>query len=257
MVTSIFNPKCEEMMTCGIYAIINVINGKQYVGKSINIERRWKLHLSQLRANERCKDCNRYLYNSFRKYGESNFKFIYLEAFDEINEELLKERELFWMEELNTLDRKFGYNLRKDTSTKCIVHKDTKMLISELNTGEKNPNFGNKWNDEQKLRASKIAIDLHSSGRYSSEETKKKYSAASKKFWRENPEKKKSMKQKVSEKKTTYKIAQFSREGVLIKVWESMYYILLENPDYYRIAIYNCVNGHKKTYRNYIWKKII
>lgn len=45
--------------------------------------------------------------------------------------------------------------------------------------------------------------------------------------------------------------------GKSIKVWETMYSLLIENPDYFRIAIYNCLNGHKKSYRGFVWRKII
>ena len=33
-------------MTCGIYKIENKINGKVYIGQSIEIERRWQKHLN-------------------------------------------------------------------------------------------------------------------------------------------------------------------------------------------------------------------
>lgn len=32
-------------MTCGIYKIVNNINGKIYIGQSIDIERRWNAHI--------------------------------------------------------------------------------------------------------------------------------------------------------------------------------------------------------------------
>jgi len=244
-------------MNCGIYAIVNVVNGKKYIGKSIDIERRWKSHLAQLRAENRNKNCNRYLFNAFKKYGESNFKLEYVELFDVVDEDLLSDRELFWMEELNTLNREFGYNLRKDSSGKCIVSDETRELISKSVIGDKNPNFGNYWTDEQKQHCSVIAKENHAKGLYSSLETRNKLSESSKKFWKENPEKKEMMKKKVSEKRTTYKIAQYTKSGELVKVWNTMFDILQENPDYFRIAIYNCVNGYKKSYRKFIWKKII
>lgn len=244
------------MMTCGIYAIVNKVTGKRYVGKSVNIELRWANHLSQLRKEVRSKDTNRHLFSAFKKQGEESFGFEYLEV-TELSDEILAERELFWIEQLQATNREFGYNLRKDTSTKCIVSSETRLLISEINKGESNPNFGNKWDDEQKSKASAIAARNHSLGRYSSEETKRKHSESSMRFWKENPDKKEQMKKAVSLARTEYKIAQLTKEGDLITVWETMFDILTANPDYFRIAIYNCINGHKKSYRGFLWRKVV
>ena len=248
--------KCEGIMTCGIYAIVNKVNGKRYVGKSINIESRWRSHLLQLRASVRSKDCNRHLYAAFNKYGEPSFGFEYLEVFDFCSEEHIKTRELFWMEELKSINRKFGYNLRRDSSTSCIVHDETRELQSKQSTGENNPNYGNNWTDEQKARMSEIAISRHKSGKYSSAETKQKHSDAAKKLWSDH-DKKDQMAENVSISRTTYKIGQYDKKGNLIKIWDRMKLIIDENPDYFRIAIYNCINGHKKSYRGFIWKKVI
>lgn len=71
-------------MTCGIYIITNNDNGKKYIGKSKNIERRFKQHKSDLPVSKIGKD--------IKKYGEDNFTFEILEECDE--EELdLKEKE--------------------------------------------------------------------------------------------------------------------------------------------------------------------
>jgi group I intron endonuclease len=59
-------------MTCGIYRILNLANGKSYVGSSVNIEQRWKLHRVSL---HRGIHHSRYLQHSFKKYGETAFEF--------------------------------------------------------------------------------------------------------------------------------------------------------------------------------------
>lgn len=242
-------------MSIGIYAIVNKVNGKRYVGKSINIEQRWTSHLSQLRCIKRSKDCNRYLYSSFKKYGESNFGFEYLELFDEPNEIQLSNRELHWMLELKSLSRDNGYNLRKDVGTKCIVSEDTKELQRQIFSGENNPNYGNKWTDEQKARASETAKRLHLEGRYSSDETKLKQSIAASEKWKDE-NLKAQMAENVSISRTTFKIAQYDKQGNLIKIWDRMRLLLKDNPTYFPIAIYNCMNGYKKSYRGFLWKKI-
>lgn len=242
-------------MTCGIYAIRNLTTGKVYVGKSINIETRFYGHKAMLRSEIRSKDCNRYLYNAFKKYGEDDFIFEILEEVVNPTEDKLTNLELSWMVTLQSTNKEFGYNLRMDSSTQCFVHEDTRKLISENNTGEKNPNYGNSWSDEQKQKASEIAIRLHKSGVYSGEETLRKHSERSSKFWKENPEKKKIMAKKVSEKKTIYKFLQYSKDGDFIKEWSSMLEIIKDNPEYHDKAIYGCCSGTKKSYKGFIWKK--
>lgn len=53
----------------GIYAFINLINGKQYIGSAINIYKRFLDHINSRRSNLP-------LQQDFKKYGIENFKFI-------------------------------------------------------------------------------------------------------------------------------------------------------------------------------------
>lgn len=243
-------------MTCGIYAIVNKVNGKRYVGKSSDIERRWANHLYLLKSEVKSKDCNRYLYNSFNKYGSSNFGLEYLQVFDEIDEDLMKDREFFWINHLRTLEREHGYNLRLDSGSKCLVSDETRQLISALNKGSSNPNYGNKWSDDMKKKASDIAIRLHAEGRYSSEETRLKTSRTMSKFWADNQDAKRKMAEKVSMKLTRYMIQQYTRDGTLVKTWESVSDVLKNNPTFKGSPIYSCCDGYKKSYRGFIWKKL-
>ena len=57
----------------GVYRIVNTINGKIYIGSSVVcLYKRAHTHRNYLRAD---KHCNRYLQNSWNKYGEHNFVF--------------------------------------------------------------------------------------------------------------------------------------------------------------------------------------
>lgn len=89
-------------MTIGIYKITNLQNKKSYIGKSINIEKRWKAHksLSEWKRFE-----NKSLYKAFKKYGLDNFSF---EIIEECSEELLNEKEQWYIQYYNTFDN--GYN---------------------------------------------------------------------------------------------------------------------------------------------------
>ena len=92
----------------GIYKITNIINGKIYVGQSIDIIERWKQH------NYKAFNSNEIAYNSaihcaFRKYGIENFV---LEVLEECSAEDLDQREIYWIEQLNSLTPN-GYNILK------------------------------------------------------------------------------------------------------------------------------------------------
>jgi len=86
-------------MSCGIYKIENLVNGKAYVGQSINIERRWSEHSS-------LKSPNSLLAKAFAEFGIENFSFQILE---ECPMELMNARERFYICELNTYLS--GYNM--------------------------------------------------------------------------------------------------------------------------------------------------
>ena len=64
-------------MSCGIYKITNIINGKIYIGCSLDCEQRFIKHKSKLNKN---KSNNQHLQNAWNKDGKDSFKFevIYL-----------------------------------------------------------------------------------------------------------------------------------------------------------------------------------
>lgn len=112
----------------GIYCIKNQINGKVYIGKTKDLYVRIRQHVYQLRYKSL--DENRHLINAWYKYGEEAFEYFVIEYLS-FDEELLKTRELYWQKKYNSLSRKYGYNLRSDSSTNCVVHKETSELISK------------------------------------------------------------------------------------------------------------------------------
>lgn len=90
----------------GIYKITNSINGKIYVGKSIDIEKRWKEHIRHSRIRFQA---SKPLYKAFKKYGIENFKF---EVIEECDICVLDEREKEHICELNCLVfNNHGYNI--------------------------------------------------------------------------------------------------------------------------------------------------
>lgn len=91
----------------GVYIIINMINGKAYIGQSINMNIRCRGHLNSLR-NKVHK--NKHLQAAWNKYGEDFFIFDSLE-FGQISNLDIKENG--WLGLLKTWDRYRGYNIER------------------------------------------------------------------------------------------------------------------------------------------------
>lgn len=111
----------------GIYTITNPFNGKVYVGKTKCFWKRYHNYKSDFK-HKRDRTINQYLMNSFEKYGFDNFIFEVKEYCDVLE---CGEKELYWMDTLNTTDKDFGYNLRRDTSTGMVVSEETSKKISK------------------------------------------------------------------------------------------------------------------------------
>ena len=244
-------------MTIGIYAIRNKIDHKIYIGKSKNIEHRFWCHRNNLSKTDRNrKQTNRYLWNAVQKYGLDNFEFFILESINVVDEEFLSDRELYYIDLFRSTESEFGYNLRRDSSTNMIVHDDTRKLISELNRGSSNPNYGKRWTPEMRQRMSEQKKEW-SSLNPCTDERRKEISDFATELWKDE-EKKFNMARKVAKAKSLLRFYQYDKNTLeLIKVWENMDDILQANPDYHRIAIYSVCNGHKKSYRGYVWKSEI
>lgn len=79
-----------------IYCITNIINNKRYVGKTLfTIQERFQEHCKDSRK-ERCE--KRPLYDAMNKYGVENFIVEELEYVKDEN--ILSEREVYWIKEL-------------------------------------------------------------------------------------------------------------------------------------------------------------
>ena len=86
-----------------IYKITNLINGKVYIGKTLDtIEKRWKDHKKDS-IRPRCE--KRPLYSAMNKYGVENFT---IEEVEECSEKELSEREKYWIEFYHSFHD--GYN---------------------------------------------------------------------------------------------------------------------------------------------------
>lgn len=117
----------------GIYVITNQINGKQYVGLSKNCYKRWSDHYSKSYYSTKKDDQEKVLYKAMRKYGRENFSFQILE---ECSEDKLAEREIYWINKLNTY--KNGYNETQggELSSKKSIHLGEEHGMAKLTEKE-------------------------------------------------------------------------------------------------------------------------
>lgn len=92
-------------MLSGIYCILNITNTKVYVGQAFYFYKRWKNHRIALQYG---KHHNRYLQAAYDKNGQFAFIYVVLEYCDT---DKLTEREQYWIYELKSADREYGYNL--------------------------------------------------------------------------------------------------------------------------------------------------
>lgn len=95
-------------MNSGIYKFTNSVNGKVYVGSSVNLKQRLAVHKSTLRSNTHDSS---YLQRAYNKYGENNFTF---EIIEYCNESIIVEREQHWIDETKCYERSMGYNRRRN-----------------------------------------------------------------------------------------------------------------------------------------------
>jgi group I intron endonuclease len=110
-----------------IYLVTNLVNGKQYVGKTVwPLLHRWSQHRSDARNNY-----DTYLCRAIRKYGEQNFKIAPLVSDVEVESELNE----FEVEYISVLGTKApnGYNLTNgaDGSTGYKHSEESREKIRE------------------------------------------------------------------------------------------------------------------------------
>ena len=84
-----------------IYSITNDINNKKYVGQTrVSVNTRFHSHLNDFNNNDKCA-----LHAAIQKYGANHFT---VETLEECDDEILDEREIYWINKLDTYNK--GYN---------------------------------------------------------------------------------------------------------------------------------------------------
>lgn len=122
----------EHRGVSGIYAIYNLVDGRFYIGESVNMYKRHREHVNEL---DRARHCNKRLQHAWDKYGRENFKFYVIELCDKRDLDCF---ETAYIQKLNAM--KAGYNI-----VSCAVGFH----------GEEHPMYGRHHSAETKKRISK------------------------------------------------------------------------------------------------------
>lgn len=150
------------MAQYGIYKILNTVNGKFYIGSSVNLRKRLYEHQRLLRLG---KHENYHLQNAFTKYGEENFKFEIIEVLESVpeNVRVLRDLETVYIQKYKTYDQSIGYNVIQGgigtINTPCSEEKRKK--ISKSNKGRLAWNKNIAMSEEQKELLKQIQSKSH------------------------------------------------------------------------------------------------
>lgn len=129
-----------------IYKTTNNINGKIYIGlHRVNTD---ILDEKYLGSGKRLK-------YAIDKYGRKNFKCEIIEWCE--TDEELSGREMFWINELNSMDESVGYNMNEGGlgGWKIDVSGENNPMFGIHRFGKDNPNYGNIRTEESKQKQSK------------------------------------------------------------------------------------------------------
>lgn len=145
-------------MMIGIYKITNILNGKCYIGKSKNIERRWMEHKTpKARGNDR-------FHKDMQRYGVKNFKF---EVLEECSENELNQKELGYIKKYKPYYNTVGKQVSEEVKLK--IAQNTKKWwdsLPELKKEEiiknnlKGPRKGHTVSLETRRKISKKVTEL-------------------------------------------------------------------------------------------------
>ena len=160
-------------MNSGIYLITNTVNGKQYVGQSVGLKRRFARHKRAARTKNKREAF--YLHNAIAKHGVENFKFevlLYADDADFLN--LMEQKIIAGYETLSPS----GYNLDTGGGVNRSFSEETRAKL----LGRRAWNKGVPATEEQKRKQSAAMMGKISpqKGRPRTEEEKAKQSAAMK-----------------------------------------------------------------------------
>lgn len=124
-----------------IYIITNLINGKQYIGKTTaDPQSYWRWHKSNAQ-----KGVNKVLYHAMRKYGVEQFSFEIIESherdsFQELNK-ILNTQEIHYINTLDSYHKGYNITLGGDGACGVIRSREFRENLSRIKTGVNRPEW--------------------------------------------------------------------------------------------------------------------
>lgn len=112
----------------GIYQIFNKRNSKKYIGKSVNVGKRIKQHIRELRNGTHH---NKFLQNDFYLHGELSFQITLLEECEENN---LDDFESVYCYENDVWNKQRGYNIAKLKNVNNVKTKVVRAKYKVIDT---------------------------------------------------------------------------------------------------------------------------
>lgn len=109
-----------------LYKITNLINGKVYIGQTVNFKKRMLNHFGAFKGK------NTAISLAIRKYSEINFS---KEIIAECSDDTIDFMEIRAIQHFNTISPN-GYNLESGGHINKTAHESTKKLFSEMRSGK-------------------------------------------------------------------------------------------------------------------------
>lgn len=239
-----------------VYMYVNIINGKKYIGQTVNFNLRHNSHKHCASNPKDLSYLNRPFYRALRKYGVENFTVEILKE-NIKNKCVLSMFEYYYIKKYRTFAHEEGYNIadggHNGNTWAGKTKEEKEKLGRKISESLKkkyaeedyiSPLIGRKWTEEQRINTMNARYKLYNSegwesplkGRTHTEETKRK------------------MREKRKGKTPCIKpVLQYTKEGEFIKRWASIKEAGLTlgvNQE----GIGRCCRGKYKTAGGYVWR---